>query len=84
MLVVHGAGGGFNQGIDLTSALAGRGYQLLAPSRFGYLRLTLPCSLTTAMQADAYTESINGGSLAANVAASIGSGVARRPVSCLM
>ena len=39
VLVVHGAEGGFDQGIDMTGALAGRGYQLIVPSRFGYLRV---------------------------------------------
>jgi pimeloyl-ACP methyl ester carboxylesterase len=56
VLTVHGAGGGFDQGIDMTGALAGRGYRLIAPSRFGYLRSTLPGDLTTAMQADAYAQ----------------------------
>jgi len=40
MLIVHGAEGGFDQGIDMTGAMAGRGYRLIAPSRFGYLRST--------------------------------------------
>jgi len=56
MLIIHGAAGGFDQGLDMTGALAGRGYQLIAPSRFGYLRSSLPDGLTTAMQADAYAE----------------------------
>ncbi len=56
MLVVHGAGGGFDQGIDMTGAVAGRGYRLIAPSRFGYLRSTMPGNATTAMQADACAE----------------------------
>jgi 2-hydroxy-6-oxonona-2,4-dienedioate hydrolase len=56
VLVVHGAAGGFDQGIDMTGALAGRGYRLIAPSRFGYLRSTLPANVTTAMQADAYVK----------------------------
>jgi 2-hydroxy-6-oxonona-2,4-dienedioate hydrolase len=56
MLVVHGAEGGFDQSLDMTGALAERGYQLIAPSRFGYLRSTLPGDLTTAMQADAYAQ----------------------------
>jgi pimeloyl-ACP methyl ester carboxylesterase len=56
MLIVHGAGGGFDQGIDMTGALAGRGYRLIAPSRFGYLRSSMPANLTTAMQADAYAQ----------------------------
>lgn len=56
MLTIHGAGGGFDQGLDLTNAMTGHGYQLIAPSRFGYLRSTLPDNLTTAMQADAYAQ----------------------------
>jgi 2-hydroxy-6-oxonona-2,4-dienedioate hydrolase len=56
MLVVHGAAGGFDQGIDMTGAMAGRGYRLIVPSRFGYLRSTLPGNLSTAMQADAYAQ----------------------------
>lgn len=56
ILIVHGAEGGFDQGIEMTGALAGRGYRLIAPSRFGYLRSTLPGNPTTAMQADAYAE----------------------------
>ena len=56
MLTIHGAGGGFDQGLDLTSAMTGHGYQLIAPSRFGYLRSPMPEALTTAMQADAYAQ----------------------------
>jgi 2-hydroxy-6-oxonona-2,4-dienedioate hydrolase len=56
MLIVHGAEGGFDQSIDMTGELAGHGYQLIAPSRFGYLRSTLPREPTTAMQADVYSE----------------------------
>jgi 2-hydroxy-6-oxonona-2,4-dienedioate hydrolase len=56
ILAVHGAAGGFDQGIDMTGAIVGRGYRLIAPSRFGYLRSTLPANPTTAMQADAYVQ----------------------------
>jgi 2-hydroxy-6-oxonona-2,4-dienedioate hydrolase len=56
MLVVHGASGGFDQALDMTGAMAARGYRLIAPSRFGYLRSTLPANVTTAMQADAYAQ----------------------------
>jgi 2-hydroxy-6-oxonona-2,4-dienedioate hydrolase len=56
MLIVHGAAGGFDQGIDMTGAMARRGYRLIAPSRFGYLRSTMPGNLTAPMQADAYAE----------------------------
>ncbi|MBI3678523.1 MAG: alpha/beta hydrolase [Proteobacteria bacterium] len=56
VLAIHGAAGGFDQGLDMTGALAKRGYKLIAPSRFGYLRSSMPAGLTTAMQADAYAQ----------------------------
>jgi 2-hydroxy-6-oxonona-2,4-dienedioate hydrolase len=56
ILISHGAGGGFDQGMDVTEGLAGCGYRLIVPSRFGYLASTLPANPTTAMQADAYAE----------------------------
>jgi len=55
-LIIHGAGGGFDQAIDIAGVLSGRGYRLIAPSRFGYLGSPLPTDLVTAMQADAYAE----------------------------
>jgi pimeloyl-ACP methyl ester carboxylesterase len=56
ILAVHGAGGGFDQGIDMTGALVRQGYRLIVPSRFGYLRSAMPANPTTAMQADAYVQ----------------------------
>jgi 2-hydroxy-6-oxonona-2,4-dienedioate hydrolase len=56
VLTVHGASGGFDQGLDMTGALVGHGYRLIAPSRFGYLCSSLPANLTTAIQADAYAQ----------------------------
>jgi len=56
VLIVHGAAGGFDQGIEMTGALARGGYRLIVPSRFGYLRSTLPANPTTSMQADAYAQ----------------------------
>jgi pimeloyl-ACP methyl ester carboxylesterase len=53
VLVVHGSGGGFDQGIDAAKILAERGFTLLAPSRFGYLRSPVPPQPTAAAQADA-------------------------------
>jgi 2-hydroxy-6-oxonona-2,4-dienedioate hydrolase len=54
VLVVHGAGGGFDQGLEMAGGLAGRGYELVAPSRFGYLRSAAATGLTVPAQADAY------------------------------
>ena len=54
VLVIHGAGGGFDQSLDMLGPLAELGYRLIAPSRFGYLRSASPADPTSAMQADAY------------------------------
>ena len=54
VLVVHGAGGGFDQGLDLGASLARAGFRVVAPSRFGYLRTPLPADASAAAQADAH------------------------------
>lgn len=54
VLVVHGAGGGFDQGIRLARDFMGDGFRFIAPSRFGYLRTPLPDDATPAAQADAH------------------------------
>lgn len=53
-LVVHGAGGGYDQGLMIGRDLLGEGYGLIAPSRFGYLRTPLPEDASPARQADAH------------------------------
>lgn len=42
VLVVHGAGGGFDQGLDFGAPLVPLGFRVIAMSRFGYLRTPLP------------------------------------------
>jgi 2-hydroxy-6-oxonona-2,4-dienedioate hydrolase len=42
VLVVHGAGGGFDQGLDFGTPLVESGFRVIAMSRFGYLRTPLP------------------------------------------
>jgi pimeloyl-ACP methyl ester carboxylesterase len=54
VLFVHGAGGGFDQGLAFGASLAERGYRVIAPSRFGYLRTPLPADASAAAQADAH------------------------------
>jgi pimeloyl-ACP methyl ester carboxylesterase len=54
LLVVHGAGGGFDQGLELTGELALHGYRVIAVSRFGYLRTPLPADASAVAQADAH------------------------------
>ncbi|MCX7902407.1 MAG: alpha/beta hydrolase, partial [Burkholderiaceae bacterium] len=53
-LVVHGAGGGFDQALGAAAELARYGMRVIAPSRFGYLRTPLPADATVAQQADAH------------------------------
>jgi 2-hydroxy-6-oxonona-2,4-dienedioate hydrolase len=54
VLVVHGAGGGFDQGLEVTRPLAESGFRVIAMSRFGYLRTPLPDDASPAAQADAH------------------------------
>jgi pimeloyl-ACP methyl ester carboxylesterase len=54
VLVAHGAGGGFDQGLAIGGGLAERGFLVIAVSRFGYLRSPLPAEASAAAQADAY------------------------------
>ena len=54
VLLVHGAGGGFDQGLDLGDTLLGDGYRIIAPSRFGYLGTPLPADASPEAQADAH------------------------------
>ena len=56
VLVLHGAGGGFDQGLLLTQSLNQEQFRLIAPSRFGYLASNLPQGADTSMQADAYAQ----------------------------
>ena len=54
LLLVHGAGGGYDQALDAAHALAARGYRTITMSRFGYLRTPLPTDAGPAAQADAH------------------------------
>jgi 2-hydroxy-6-oxonona-2,4-dienedioate hydrolase len=42
LLVVHGSGGGFDQGLMLGADYSVRGFRVIAPSRPGYLRTPFP------------------------------------------
>ena len=53
VLMIHGSGGGFDQGLAFSAPLARQGVRIIAPSRFGYLRSALPEGATVEMQADA-------------------------------
>lgn len=54
LLSIHGAGGGFDQGLALAAGLVGEDFRIIAPSRFGYLRTPVPQDPSPAAQADAH------------------------------
>ena len=54
LLMVHGTGGGFDQGLRFGQSLMARGFEIIAPSRFGYLRSDFPSDPSPARQADAF------------------------------
>jgi 2-hydroxy-6-oxonona-2,4-dienedioate hydrolase len=54
LLVVHGAGGGHDQGIAFAGELAQHGVRVIAMSRFGYLRTPMPADASPVAQADAH------------------------------
>jgi len=54
VLAVHGAGGGYDQGMDFSAVLAKNGFSVIAMSRFGYLRTPLPADASPSAQADAH------------------------------
>ena len=54
VLMIHGSGGGYDQGELLVEALLGDQFHWIAPSRFGYLRSTFHEGATFDDQAHAY------------------------------
>jgi 2-hydroxy-6-oxonona-2,4-dienedioate hydrolase len=54
VLVVHGAGGGFDQGLEFGRFLVEAGHTVIAISRFGYLGTPLPSDASPQAQADAH------------------------------
>lgn len=57
LLVIHGSGGGHDQGMAFAGSLARHGIRVIAMSRFGYLRTPMPAGgadASAAAQADAH------------------------------
>jgi pimeloyl-ACP methyl ester carboxylesterase len=54
VLVLHGASGGWDQGLSCARGLVAFGFQLIAPSRFGYLQTPLPADASPEAEADAW------------------------------
>jgi 2-hydroxy-6-oxonona-2,4-dienedioate hydrolase len=54
LLIVHGAGGGHDQGVAFAGKLTQHGIRVIAISRFGYLGTPMPADASPAAQADAH------------------------------
>ena len=54
LLMVHGSGGGHDQGMAFAGKLATKGVRVIAMSRFGYLRTPMPIDASPQAQADAH------------------------------
>ncbi len=54
LLMVHGSGGGHDQGMTFAGKLTKRAIRVIAMSRFGYLRTPMPVDSSPAAQADAH------------------------------
>jgi 2-hydroxy-6-oxonona-2,4-dienedioate hydrolase len=54
LLMIHGSGGGHDQGMAWASPLVQRGVRVIAMSRFGYLRTPRPADASPEAQADAH------------------------------
>lgn len=54
LLMIHGTGGGFDQGLLFSEKVAAQGVRVIAPSRFGYLRSSFPSDHSSEAQADAF------------------------------
>ena len=59
VLVIHGSGGGYDQGELIAQAVLGRQFHTITPSRFGYLRSTFHAAATWDDQAHAYAYLLN-------------------------
>jgi pimeloyl-ACP methyl ester carboxylesterase len=54
LLSIHGAGGGYDQGLANVADLGSDDLRVIAPSRFGYLGTPIPSDASGASQADAH------------------------------
>jgi 2-hydroxy-6-oxonona-2,4-dienedioate hydrolase len=52
LMMIHGTGGGFDQGLLFAAGLRQRGFRIIAPSRFGYLGSAFPDDASPAHQSD--------------------------------
>lgn len=56
VVMIHGTGGGFDQGLGMAEPLSAAGFRIIAPSRFGYLQSSFPEDPSSEKQADAIAD----------------------------
>lgn len=56
LLMIHGTGGGFDQGLMFSEPIIRNGVRVIAPSRFGYLRSSWNDDPSSERQADAFVD----------------------------
>jgi 2-hydroxy-6-oxonona-2,4-dienedioate hydrolase len=56
LLMIHGTGGGFDQGLTFSRNVIADNVRVIAPSRFGYLRSSWPADPSSERQAAAFVE----------------------------
>lgn len=56
LMILHGTGGGWDQGLAMGGPLIPRGWRVIAPSRFGYLGTPMPEDASSEAQADALVD----------------------------
>lgn len=56
LMMIHGTGGGYDQGLLFAAGLRERGFRIIAPSRFGYLGSAFPDDASPMHQADVLVE----------------------------
>lgn len=75
VLVLHGALGGFDQGLAIARPLADRGFRLVAPSRPGYPGTPLPPGATAAAEAEMFADLLDALGLGTVAVAGMSAGV---------
>ena len=74
LLSIHGAGGGFDQGLANAATFVDDGFRIIAPSRFGYLRTPIPADASASAQADAHAALLAALDVAAAVVVGVSAG----------
>ena len=59
VLSLHGAGGGYDQGLWLGKLTLGEGYKFISVSRYGYLRTPIPTNASTKTQAALFKDALD-------------------------